>query len=383
MVGVRSRLAHQDAALAGLQFKLATQGEEIQRLATLVESCVVRLANDSAAIKLMSSQYQDLVSQRDRLLNERDRLLVGLQKADRPRGLASDTSQVHAHRLPFPRSALPSGTIPKVRIIDVGAQNLSQEMHIYQPLVDEGAASIIAFEPLQKAAEERSVRDPSVQMLNHFIGDGSKRKFYINKYDPTSSLLAANLEFLNRFEALATMCSPVRAIDVITTRLDDIPEATNCDFLKIDVQGGELEVLRGASRILGVTVVVHCEVEFAHVYKDQPLFGDIDAHLRGAGFELIDIINTGYATVKALPRPIVRSRLLWGEAIYMRSPESVARLSTEKIAKAAFIAHTNYGMYDVAASLLAVLDRNAGTRYAETYGRSLTELTPSYRPETA
>jgi hypothetical protein len=221
-------------------------------------------------------------------------------------------------------------------------------------------------------------------MLNHFIGDGGKRKFYINKYDPTSSLLAANLEFLDRFESLATMCAPVQVIDVATTRLDDLPDASNCDFLKIDVQGGELDVLTGAGTVLGVTLVVHCEVEFAHVYKNQPLFGDIDAHMRDAGFELIDIINTGYATVKGLPRPIASSRLLWGEAIYMRHPESIAGLSAEKIAKAAVIAHINYGMYDLAASLLAIVDTKAGTCYSELYGRSLTELTPSKPPfETA
>ena len=75
--------------------------------------------------------------------------------------------------------------------------------------------------------------------------------------------------------------------------------------------------------------------------------------------------------MKGLPRPIARSRLLWGDAIYLRSPETVARLGREKIMKAAFIAHENYGMYDVAASLLTMFDGLGGTQHAETYGQSV------------
>jgi len=379
ITGLRSRLAHQDFLLAEMnaRLELRTQAQdgEIERLTRFIESCMLRVSkieNESdVMLKHLNAQYQSLVQERDGLLNERDRLLVGLQRAERPGGFAPDSAQVHAERLDFPSAALPGGTLPKVHIVDIGAQNLTQEEHIYLPLMKAGAARITGFEPLQHAAEKRSAEDPSLTMLNHFIGDGSAHKFHVNRDDTTSSLLPADLEFLGRFEALATMCSPVEIMDITTTKLDDIPEVADCDFLKIDVQGGELDVLKGAGNVLTRTVVTPCEVEFSRVYKNQPLFGDIDAHMRAAGFELVDIINAGYATVKGLPRPIARSRLLWGEAVYIRSPETIAGLGADKIVKAAFISHVNYGMYDVAASLLAVLDNQAGTHYAKVYGDSL------------
>ena len=374
---MNARLLQHDAhRVEAIDLRIQAQDVEVERLTKFIESCMLRVSkieNESdVMLKHLTAQYQRLVQERDALLNERDRLLVGLQRAGRPSGFAPDSAQVHAERLDFPSAALPAGTLPKVHIVDIGAQNLTQEEHIYLPLMKAGAAHITGFEPLQHAAEKRSAEDPSLTMLNHFIGDGSAHKFHVNRDDTTSSLLLADLEFLGRFEALATMCSPVEIMDITTTKLDDIPEVADCDFLKIDVQGGELDVLKGAGNVLTRTVVTHCEVEFSRVYKNQPLFGDIDAHMRAAGFELVDIINAGYATVKGLPRPIARSRLLWGEAVYIRSPETIASLGADKIVKAAFIAHVNYGMYDVAASLLAVLDNQAGTHYAKVYGDSLT-----------
>jgi FkbM family methyltransferase len=368
ITGLRSRLG-------AIDLRTQAQDAEVERLISFIETCMLRVSkieNESeVTLKHLTAQYQSLVGERDALLNERDRLLTGLQRRGRPSGFAPDSAQVHAKRLDFPSAALPAGTLPKVHIVDIGAQILTQEEHIYLPLLKAGAARITGFEPLQDAADKRSSEDPSLTMLNHFIGDGSARKFHVNRDDATSSLLPADLEFLGRFEALATICSPVQIIDIVTTRLDDIPDLADCDFIKIDVQGGELDVLKGAGNVLNRTVVTHCEVEFSRVYKNQPLFGDIDAYMQAAGFELVDIINAGYATLKGLPRPIARSRLLWGDAVYIRSPKTIASLGADKIVKAAFIAHVNYGMFDVAASLLAVLDNQAGTHYAKVYGDCL------------
>jgi hypothetical protein len=229
--------------LEAMDLRTQAQEAEIERLSRFFESCMLRVSkieNESdVMLKHLTAQYQSLVQERDALLNERDRLLVGLQRAERPGGFAPNSAQVHAERLDFPLAALPAGTLPRVHIVDIGAQNLTQEGHIYLPLIKAGAALITGFEPLQDAAERRSAEDPSLTMLNHFIGDGSARKFHVNRDDTTSSLLPADLEFLGRFEALATMCSPVEIMDITTTKLDDIPEVADCDFLKIDVQGGE------------------------------------------------------------------------------------------------------------------------------------------------
>ena len=54
------------------------------------------------------------------------------------------------------------------------------------------------------------------------------------------------------------------------------------DFLKMDLQGAELDILRGATRTLSSIVVVHTEVNFVQMYRDQPLFACFEAVMRGA-----------------------------------------------------------------------------------------------------
>src|SRR6185437_14359165 len=74
--------------------------------------------------------------------------------------------------------------------------------------------------------------------------------------------------------------------EIQSHRLDDLPEITDIDYLKLDVQGAELDIINGGSRLMAGVMVVHTEVELIPMYQDQPLFGDIDVALRKAGLWL-------------------------------------------------------------------------------------------------
>jgi FkbM family methyltransferase len=76
--------------------------------------------------------------------------------------------------------------------------------------------------------------------------------------------------------------------EVATSTLDQWFDgfARHIGYLKIDVQGGELDVLRGAENILKSFPIVECEVEFNPLYEGQPLFGDVDRFLRERGYML-------------------------------------------------------------------------------------------------
>lgn len=56
------------------------------------------------------------------------------------------------------------------------------------------------------------------------------------------------------------------------------------NILKLDVQGAELQALYGARKLLETTKVVYLEVSFVPIYKDIPLFGEIDGFLRECGY---------------------------------------------------------------------------------------------------
>lgn len=60
------------------------------------------------------------------------------------------------------------------------------------------------------------------------------------------------------------------------------------DLLKVDVQGAELDVFRGAGGVLERTRVIHVEVGFTPVYEAQPLFHQVYDFLRDR-FELLGL----------------------------------------------------------------------------------------------
>jgi FkbM family methyltransferase len=179
-------------------------------------------------------------------------------------------------------------------IVDVGAQQLSSEQHVYAPLLNSGVGyRIIGFEPLHQQLEDRlkNENNPRQTLLPNFVGDGSEQTFYINNRDATSSLLPLNEKFNKDFFGL-NLLETVRIETVKTDRLDTLlSQVSHVDFLKLDIQGFELQALRGAETILERTNVIHCEVEFAKIYFGQALFSEVELHLRDRGFELIDILH--------------------------------------------------------------------------------------------
>src|SRR5258707_15700586 len=59
---------------------------------------------------------------------------------------------------------------------------------------------------------------------------------------------------------------------------------TGFEFLKLDTQGADLDILRGAGPLLDGCLGVEVEVMFAPLYDGQPLFADVDSYLRSRGF---------------------------------------------------------------------------------------------------
>ena len=82
-------------------------------------------------------------------------------------------------------------------------------------------------------------------------------------------------------------------------------------LLKLDLEGYELQALRGAARLLGVLEVVVSEVQFFDVTADsRPVFADVLRFLGECGFELYD-----FASLSPRPRD---GRLKMGDVVFVR-----------------------------------------------------------------
>ena len=155
--------------------------------------------------------------------------------------------------------------------------------------------------------------------------------------------------------------------------LDEVPAI---DFLKLDVQGAELDVLNGGDRVLADALVVHTEVEFVEMYKGQPLFAEVDQRLRRSGFVFHKFAGVAGRTFKPL---VVNndvnkclSQMLWADAVYVKDFMALDRLPPEKLLRLAVILHMVYGSFDLAIQALLAYDRQCSSGLAPAYLHRLT-----------
>ena len=259
-----------------------------------------------------------------------------------------------------------------VDVVDVGAMSLADDHDVYYQLTRANAARVTGFEPIADECAKRNAAAPEGhRFLPYALGDGRDRTLHVCKVPMNTSLYEPNRELLDRFQNLGHMFDVVDRIPIATRRMDDLPEMGDVDFLKIDVQGAELDVMQGARRCLEKAVIVNTEAEFAPLYKDQPLFAEVDQFLRKAGFTFHKF---GFVAGRAF-KPLqfkhdinqTIGQLLWSDAVYVKDFMAFDQLAPEKLLKLAVVLHVVYQSYDLAAQALMAYDRSSGTELAERY----------------
>ena len=249
-------------------------------------------------------------------------------------------------------------------ICDIGASYLQAPE--YDGLIQNGVARLIGFEP--NAAECEKLRglypDPH-RFYAEFVGKGGPATFYETNWFPTGSLLKGNEEVLKRYTGLWATTMPVAEHAVTTVALDDLMPEQPVDFIKIDVQGGELDVFQGAEKLLGNVLAIHAEVNFVAFYEKQPLFSDVDQYLRKQGFGLVKLLGPRACTLSPVildNNPNLGHQLMWSDALFMRDPFALQHYSDDQLIKLATLSHDVYGMTDFAYRFLAEMDLRNGSK---------------------
>ena len=133
---------------------------------------------------------------------------------------------------------------------------------------------------LSSALSERNGKVKIDLFKNRAMSSSSKR-------NPVSSLFKG--ERLNEIEVIG-------CIDVDAVSIDSFCSETNLfvDFLKLDTEGSEHEILLGASKQLENSILgVRVEVSFDHIFEGKPLFGTISDYLMDLDFHLLNFDYVG------------------------------------------------------------------------------------------
>jgi FkbM family methyltransferase len=212
-------------------------------------------------------------------------------------------------------------------ICDAGARGgIEQYWNAYdQQLV------CLGFEPDVSECERlnQTTPKPKIQFYAAALGQRQERRLFSQCHYPGgSSFYPANHQFLQRFPPEhAKELKVVKTIEIETTDLDSFAQSMNfpaIDFMKLDVEGSELDVLKGATTVLQESVLgLSLEVLFHDSLRSQPTFSQIDLFLSSLGFKLFDVDLYRYArNTLALPTGAFGNtqigQVLWGQALYLR-----------------------------------------------------------------
>lgn len=170
-------------------------------------------------------------------------------------------------------------------VIHVGA-HFGQEYWDYK---NAGVPNIVFFEPVPSTFEVLRKQVPDSVICHNVALGNSNSKIEMNiettNSGQSSSVLLPKLHLVDYPHITFT-----EKITVDMFRLDDFLKNTrDYNFMNIDVQGYELEVLKGSSNLLKEINYVVCEVNNCELYENGALHDEITDFLSRHGLNLIEI----------------------------------------------------------------------------------------------
>lgn len=196
-------------------------------------------------------------------------------------------------------------------VLDIGA-NTGQFTGAIHALFPD--ATIYAFEPLAESFRvlaERHADHPNVVPFRTAVGDeDGEITFHRNAFSQSSSALELTMLHRDAFPWAVERSEiqvPVRRLDSMLDELTLTPTV----LVKIDVQGYEDRVLRGARRLMEKVDYVLVETSFEPLYKNEATFAAVYDLLSGAGFRFAGSIDQ-------IVNP-ANDRPLYADALFVRS----------------------------------------------------------------
>ena len=184
-------------------------------------------------------------------------------------------------------------------IIHVGAHH-GEELSEY---VKNGIQDIVVFEPLSECFDvlAQKVMNLNANVEGHQVALGSApgtATMYLSDNEKQSSSILKPKVHLTHHPHVKFDGTEEVEVDML-----DNFDTKDYNFLNMDVQGYELEVLKGAKETLKHVDYVYCEVNRDEVYEGNAYVEELDEFLSAYGMERVETSWEGQ---------------IWGDALYIK-----------------------------------------------------------------
>ena len=227
---------------------------------------------------------------------------------------------------------------------------------------------IIGFDLDPDECARLNAIDPRTQYLPYALDRQSHRRtVYVANYSASSSFYRTDAAYIDRFIAgqnAVVMSEPTLETATLSAALASVG-LYSADFIKVDAEGAELEILQGAQELLPSLQGILSEMRFTKKLCGCPEYWEVEKYLREQSFELYDL-DVYRLSKKALPYPYLYSnyfddgrpaagpstqgQVLWADALYMR--DLLGTAPTERNLIVAACLFEIFGLSDCAAELI-------------------------------
>ena len=173
--------------------------------------------------------------------------------------------------------------------LDVGAQGGFNSDQFFPKKYNQYFDTILV-DPLKNSLDK--------EKSNHIINKGlwsskcSKKLYILGKRPGSTSMYEPNTNSLNIYgfkkeelKLFEVSKTEVVECDTLSSSLNKL-NLKDLDYLKIDTQGAELEILKGLGDFR--PLIIKCEVQIFPMYKDQPYWTEVTNYLYKLGYIIIE-----------------------------------------------------------------------------------------------
>ena len=251
----------------------------------------------------------------------------------------------------------------KINVVDVGAAGgLQSRWKALLPYVN-----AFLFEPDKRSYERMLQKNDGISYVNCALGGQCGTvELNLTRKPQCSSVYLPNREFIEQFPEEGRF-DVTGKLEIELTTLSRLREANllpRIDFIKIDVEGYEYEILSGGDyHISQEAFGLEVEVEFQSIRREQPLFCDVHKFLSEKGYDLYDLRFTYWKRRGPIQTRQAKGQIIFADAVYFKKVSFLTEVirRSEKIMARRITVHAAtlfaiYGYYDCSRELIAARD---------------------------